>query len=173
MANKRHKPAEQLQGRGSRFKGESTLILVPPDAEKPIPAFPVDLDPKYKPVWEAYWGDGIAKLVTTADHYDIGRFFWLLSQRDTLQREALENPIALGSMDQEVPNPKFRIVDRLNREIEKYREQLGILPLARMRLGVAAGQAKEATVRGLQAELDAATSSVETPRRRVYGAKGT
>lgn len=162
----RQKPAEQLKGYGSRFKGQPTLTLVRPDEGREIPAYPPDLDPAYRPVWDAYWGDALSRLVTEADKYDIRRYFGLLAKRDTLQGEALADPITKGSMDQDVPNPRFKIVDQLNREIEKYREQLGILPLARMKLGVATGQAREATARSIRAQLDAAA---DRPQRRVFG----
>jgi hypothetical protein len=169
--NTRQKPSEQLQGRGSRFKGQPTLTLtlVRPDDRRAVPEFPEYLDPAYRPVWDAYWEDPVSKLVTRADEYDLGRYFMLLAHRDKLQGEALADPITKGSMDQDVPNPRFRIVAQLNREIEKYREQLGVLALARMKLGLATGLAQEATARGIRAQLDAAGGP---PQRRVFGKAG-
>lgn len=136
MANQRQKSPEQLQGKGSRYTGSSTLALVQPDARRPLPAYPPKLREAYRVVWDAFWADPVAQMVTGADHYDIGRYFTLLGKRDTLQGQVLAHPTVEGSMGQDVVNPKLAILKELNREIEKLRDQLGILPLARMRLGV-------------------------------------
>lgn len=125
-----------MQGKGSRYTGSSTLALVPPDARREIPAYPAKFPKRYRPVWDAFWGDPVSQMVTGADHYDIGRYFTLLGKRDTIQGQVLAHPTVEGSMGQDVVNPKLAILKELNREIEKLRDQLGVLPLARMRLGV-------------------------------------
>lgn len=125
-----------MQGKGSRYTGTSTLALVPPDARRAIPACPAGLTQKYRPVWDAFWADAVSQMLTGVDHYDVGRYFMLLRRRDTLQGQVLARPTVDGSMGQPVVNPKLAILKELNREIEKLRDQLGILPMARMRLGV-------------------------------------
>ncbi len=125
-----------MQGKGSRYTGSSTLALVPADARREIPAYPPRLPKAYRVVWDAFWADPVSQMVTGADHYDIGRYFLLLAKRDAIQGQVLAHPLVKGSMDQDVANPKLAILKELNREIEKLRDQLGLLPLARMKLGV-------------------------------------
>lgn len=161
IANQRQKPAEQLQGKGSRYTGSSTLALVPPDARRDIPAYPAKAPKKYEPVWDAFWSDPVAQMVTGVDHYDIGRYFTLLGKRDTIQGQVFAHPTVEGSMGQDVVNPKLAILKELNREIEKLRDQLGILPMARMRLGVTTNAYVNTKTTGdLRGQLAQATRSV-------------
>lgn len=154
MANRRQKLPEQLQGKGSRYRGTSSLALVPPDARREVPAPPEALPVGLHPLWAAFWEDRISTLVRPADGYDVGRFFLLLAEREKHERALRRKPLVLGSMGQEVVNPRLAIVKELTREIEKTREHLGILPLSRLRLGIAENVEKTSGVAALRAQLD-------------------
>lgn len=152
MGNRRQKPAEQLQGKGSRYRGTATVTLLPPDAAREIPACPEGLPESLQDAWHAYWADPISQVITSADGYDVGRYFVLLAEREKYERALRRKPTVDGSMGQPVVNPRLAIVKELTREIEKLREQLGILPLARMRLGIATTQ-HQASVHDLNRKL--------------------
>lgn len=141
MANKYQKPVDQLQfKRGGRAE-RRTLTVVTDSAPLEVPPMPKGLRGSGKRQWEAYWGDRVSLAATPVDGYDIERYCRLLDERDTLKRAALRMPV-VQHIYGETPNPRWRIVKELTREIEKLREQLGILPLARMRLGLVSVQAE-------------------------------
>ncbi len=66
------------------------------------------------------------------------------SERERLERKVGKAPIVPGTAGQDTLNPLYKRLEELTREIEKYRQELGILPLSRMRLGVATGHARSA-----------------------------
>lgn len=160
-----------MQGKGSRYAGTSTIALLPPGAEREIPAPPSGLTKGLKEAWAEFWADPVSQMVTRADAYDVRRYFALLARREKYERRVEKAPTVLGSMGQQVVNPLHGLIRETTREIEKVREQLGILPHARMRLGIATGQAQEATARGLRAQLDARPADAP-PQRRVFGKGG-
>jgi hypothetical protein len=135
MPARRQKRPEELQGRGSRHAGTTTLQLVPPDAGRPVPGYPDGLAEHLRAVWDAFWSDAISQRLTPADMYDVGQYFGLLQERDALLQVARRKTITKGSMEQDVLNPRFRRIEQITAEIKVYREQLGILPLSRSRLG--------------------------------------
>lgn len=135
MANKYQKPVSQLQNpRGGRAE-RRMLTVVTDNAPLEVPPMPKGLRASGKRQWEAYWGDRVSLAATGVDAYDIERYCRLLDERDTLKRAALRKPV-VQHIYGETPNPRWRIVKELTREIEKTRDMLGILPLSRMRLGL-------------------------------------
>lgn len=154
MGAKRQKAPEELQGKGSRYRGTSSLQLVPPDARREVPDPPEGLPVALHQLWWAFWDDRISTLIKPADAYDVGRFFLLLAEREKHERAMRRKPLVEGSMGQEVVNPRLTIIKELSREIEKTREHLGILPLSRLRLGIAENVEKSSGVAALRAQLD-------------------
>ncbi len=141
MPNKYQKPVSQLQNpRGGRAE-RRTLTVVAESTPLEVPPLPKGLRASGKRQWAAYWGDRVSLAATPVDEYDIERYCRLLDERDSLKRAALRNPV-VQHIYGETPNPRWRIIKELTREIEKLREQLGILPLARMRLGLVTVQAE-------------------------------
>lgn len=143
-----------MQGKGSRYSGTASLQLVPLDARREMPDPPEGLPQALHQLWWAFWEDRISTLVKPADAYDVGRFFLLLAEREKHERALRRKPLVLGSMGQEVVNPRLTIIKELSREIEKTREHLGILPLSRIRLGIAENVEKASGVAALRAQLD-------------------
>lgn len=155
MPNKYQKPVSQLQNpRGGRAE-RRMLTVVTDSAPLEIPPLPKGLRASGKRQWEAYWSDRVSLAATVVDGYDIERYCRLLDERDTLKRAALRKPV-VQHIYGETPNPRWRIVKELTREIEKLREQLGILPLSRMRLGLVSVQAEHGR-RSLPPEPDRPT----------------
>jgi hypothetical protein len=88
------------------------------------------------------------------------RWIWCVSERDRVLADVYGHPdgpqvTVTGSMGQEVVNPALKYEERLSREIMAYEERFGMTPLARMRLGIAFGQAAD-SLAGMRQRLDPA-----------------
>lgn len=135
VAGKAQKPTSQLQNpRGGRGERRTFPILVP-EGELVAPPAPKGLRSAGREAWERYWTDPVCCAATRVDGYDIARYCQLLDRRATYERRLAKSPTQL-TIAGERPAAIFLVVKELTREIEKLREQLGILPLARMRLGL-------------------------------------
>lgn len=154
MPARRQKPPERLQGRGSRYAGGSSLTLLPPDSARQVPACPRGVTPTARAFYRAFCADPVSQLVSEAAWPKVLRLVTLLARREVVEGKVWDAPTIAGSMGQPAINPLLSLQKELSREIEKLEAGLGILPQDRMRLGIALGQAREATVRGLHAALD-------------------
>jgi len=143
MPNKRQKPPELLQGKGSRFRGTTSVTLVR-DTERPIPIPPAGLRKSAKDAWLAFWRSPMATLVQDESDMDALRdWAFCISERDRIQPLVRKTPLVPGSMGQMVLNPLAALVKDYTRRIDRYREQFGMTPLSRMRLGIAVGEAHD------------------------------
>lgn len=154
MAGKPQKPVSQLQfARGGRGERRSFPVVVP-DAPLVPPPPPAGLRSLGKEVWAAYWSDPVSCAASPVDGYDIARYCRLVDLRNKyerrMEREGGTQATIIGG---ERPHGLFGVVKELTREIEKLREQLGILPLARMRLGLVKTQ-RDLGVADLRRRLD-------------------
>lgn len=135
MPARPQKPVDQLQyTRGGRAE-RRTFPLAVPDGELTVPEPPKALRGPGKAVWCAYWSDPVSCASSRVDGYDIARYCTLIDRRDKFERQVLRCPL-VESIGGQTVNPIFRIIRETTREIERLRDQLGILPLARMRLGL-------------------------------------
>lgn len=181
MAGKRQKPAEQLQGKGSAHRGETSLHLVAPDERREVPAPPEKLPAALLLAWDAFWADRVSTLIKPVDHYDVARYFTLLAERDKHARAIKAKPLVTGSTGNQVINPRLALVKELTREIEKLRDHLGILPLARLRLGIAEDTKTVSGIEALRAGLNkgqgdepsrGGNGPIEAEMRRVVNLDG-
>jgi len=142
MPGQRQKPVQNLAFRRGGRGREVTIPAHSPLGEVPAP--PPRLTRAVRDHWDAYWQDPISRLVTEAAVHHVRRYFVLLAERERLERKVARRPIVPGSAGQDTLNPLYRRLEELTREIEVYMRELGILPLSRMRLGVATGHARSA-----------------------------
>jgi P27 family predicted phage terminase small subunit len=151
--NQAQKPVSQLQNpRGGRAERRTFPVIVPRE-QLVAPAPPRGLKATGRAVWEAYWSDPVCLAATRVDGFDIARYCVLHDRRDAQERLLAKEGATVEGYAGDVINPRFRIVKELTREIEKYREQLGVLPLARMRLGLVQTQ-RDIGVADLRRRLD-------------------
>ncbi len=155
MAGKPQKPTDQLQfRRGGRAERRTLAVEAPGGAPATAPAAPKapkGLEQLGRRVWKAYWADPVSRAASGVDLYDVERYCRLLDQRAAWEAQLIAQPTVTNEYGEQ-PHPLFKLVKELTREIEKLREQLGILPLARMRLGLVTTQQK-ATAADLRAKL--------------------
>lgn len=156
--NKPQKPASQLQfQRGGRAERRTFPVVVPRE-ELVAPPAPAGLKATGAAVWEAYWTDPVSLAATRADGHDIARYCRLHDERAAVERQIARRGHEHGGhviegVNGPILNPLHRVRRELTREIEKLREQLGILPLARMRLGLVQTQ-RDIGVADLRRRLD-------------------
>lgn len=148
MAGKRHKAPNTLQG---HRKVAPALSLVPHN--QPVPEPPRGLRKSAKDAWTAFWSSPMAALIEVESDMDaIKDWAYCISERDRLRPLLRKEPLVIGSTGQLVANPLEKIINQYTRQIDRYREQFGMTPLSRMRLGIAVGEAAD-TLSDLYASL--------------------
>ena len=153
MANKRQKPAEQLKGKGSQFRGVATRVLTPIKGEgRTVPPPPEGLRPEALAAWDALWHSPIAQSIDlNADGIALRRWICAVSERLDLH-DSLAVGIVMETRMGERLDPRFGQLKELTREIAHYEEAFGLTPLARMRLGIAIS-AGASSIEDLKARL--------------------
>lgn len=142
MANKRQKSPDTLQGHRARPQ----LVRLDAAPAKPsIPTAPKNLHPVARRAWRQFWSSSLPQVLDIqADDEALRRWAYCLSEREKLEDELRERPFVLGSQGQSVRNPLWGVLKERTREVERFREQFGMSPLHRLRLGVALGEADDA-----------------------------
>jgi phage terminase small subunit len=115
-------------------------------ADRPVPPMPSDLHPQLQDEWRIYWNSDVAK---AADEVDIPMVSRLFTYRD----EWLRHRVAMATMpeDQRIVagsrnadalriHPFADRMTKLEGEISKLEDKLGLSPLSRARLGIEIGQ---------------------------------
>jgi P27 family predicted phage terminase small subunit len=77
-----------------------------------------------------------------ADRYRLERWITTVDEYERISAAFKQTRIVKGSTGQPVLNPLSQYLQQLLAEINKAEAELGLTPLARMRLGIAYGEAK-------------------------------
>lgn len=170
MANRRRKTADQLQGRGSAYKGVETVVLTASAARK-VPTPPKGLIPEARAVWREFWRSPLGDAVDyRGDGPALRRWITLVSLRERLMErfygdgdDRLPLTVVGSTGANMVMHPLLRLEERYSREIMMYEDRFGMTALARMRLGVAIGQAHESldAMRRRLTDAPQASSNIE------------
>lgn len=91
--------------------------------------------------WSAFWSSSLPQLLTKADHSALVRLFDMYDRRERFARALSRKPFVEGSTGQEIVNPAARAIGQFDKSIVQLEDRFGITPLARMRLGIAMGEA--------------------------------
>lgn len=139
------KPAERRQrAKDGHHEGDVGLVVVPLDQAALSPDPPKQWLARSKEQWADFWVSPLAQLVLPVDVPAVERLF---SAYDRLARaEAIyrKQPVVAGSMGQQVLNPMAGEMHALAKEITTLEDRLGVTPLARLKLGVKFGEARQA-----------------------------
>jgi P27 family predicted phage terminase small subunit len=158
------KPADQRQGHrkqprtASKPAQNGVISLVSRDAERAIPRPPTGLLAASRKRWKAYWQSPVSKAVDLdADLYRIERWISCVDEYERVNVAFKKTRLVKGSTGQAALNPLASYLQQLLNEINKAEAELGLTPLARMRLGIAYGEAKLTALELARAidELDA------------------
>ncbi len=144
MAGKRQKNPAALQGHRSVAPLKELNGSAPIPREQ-LPPPPDGLVPAAVDYWYRYLGSVVGQRVVNLDIDGPALYRWAecVSQRLKLQPQLAEKPLVKGSTGQDVVNPLNTLIVNLTREIERLEEHFGMTPVARMRLGIAIGEAAD------------------------------
>ncbi|GAA2137810.1 hypothetical protein GCM10009760_18620 [Kitasatospora kazusensis] len=156
------KPAEQRQRRNARDLG---AVSAPTGA---IPDPPV-LGADALAAWCSYWGDVVAGVVRPADTSLAVRWARNLDRYHRILSLADAEPVTIGSTGQPKANPLYDLAYKIEASVRADEAQLGIGPLARLRLGVKLAEA-QTSLADLAADIDAeGVSADDDPRSLLTG----
>ncbi len=131
------KPAERAQGH--RRRANLAVVRAKP-LDAPTP--PEGLSEAVLAAWETYWRSEVAEAATDVDVPAIRRLFTMYEAHARATEVAMETLVVAGSKGQPRVNPLADYALRLEEKILRLENELGLTPLARMRLGIAVGQAR-------------------------------
>lgn len=165
------KQPDRRQGRGERTStkraGVGLVALPGGKVEEPPP--PAGLLKITRQDWAAFWASPLGALVVPADLPALRRLFTLYDERARAYQGYRKQRLAPGSMGQPALNPLFAAMKAMDAEIRMLEDRFGLSPIARLRLGVALGEAAKSLDelnRSLDAD-DADDESADDPRVRV------
>ncbi len=146
------KPAAKRQRRGTDDVGTLKVVA---DVETPeLPTLGGKKALAYtRTAWASYWSSSLPQLLTDADHSALLRLFGMYDERERLNRQFRKSPFVTGSTGQTVAHPSAKLVASLDGRIVALEDRFGITPLARMKLGIAIGEAAR-SLEDLNSEFD-------------------
>lgn len=131
--------------------------------ELPSPASGVRWLAETTRLWEGIWGSDMAEVWrANLGLYLPALYQWLRLQDQLIRahRAVQKTPLVKGSKDQPRRNPAFDMIPRLEDRIERLNNQLGMTPLALVRMGRPVGGQKTArTPDEASAELENADAA--------------
>lgn len=134
------KPKDQ---RVRRNKRPEIGLLPARDAEAFIPKAPPGLLKKTRDVWDAYWRSSVSNAVDPdADAHRIRRWIMAVDEYERCLDVYRKGRLVRGSMGQPVLNPLAAQLNTLEGQIARAELELGLTPMARLRLGIEIGRAQ-------------------------------
>ena len=124
---------------------------------------PSGVSEESKSIWEAFWTDSVSSVLTIADRGVLIRWIELVDDRNKLLREAMKEPVTLGSTRQKQAHPLFSVAMTMEKAIQALEAQLGIGPKNRAALGIAV-IAEQKGLNELNAEFEDDDGDDEDPR---------
>lgn len=146
MAGRPPKPPALRQGHRSNLG----LQVVPrPDIETIVPELPAELGrsplPQTCEKWEAYWHSPVAQIALESGGLDLaGLHRWIINVEEwhRATRAFRSKRIVPGSTGQPTLNPLASWIASREAAIAAAEQQYGMTPMARLKLGIAVGEAK-------------------------------
>lgn len=106
-----------------------------------IPPAPIGLLKVSKDRWEAYWRSAISSAVDlNADFGLVERWIRSVDEWHRAYRSFRKERVTTGSTGQLVLSPLAKLISQLESEIGRCEQQLGLTPIARLKLGLTANQ---------------------------------
>jgi len=139
------KPAEVRQRAKDGHHGDDVgLVVVPISAGMEVPPPAKEWLKPTKEQWSQFWASPVAQLVLPVDQPAVHRLFSMYDMRARAEAIYRKAPLTAGSMGQSVLNPMAGEIHSLDKTITTLEDRLGITPLARLKLGVKFGEARQA-----------------------------
>ena len=132
------KPADEAQGHRNRelqiISGSTELKSDPP---KPTRGWLKQTRDR----WHAYWDSDVAGVAQEVDVPAVERLFGMYDQYARVQKVVKKSLVVRGSTGQIRTNPLAEHALKLETQILRLENELGLTPMARQRLGIAVGEA--------------------------------
>lgn len=161
MAGKPQKATSALQfTRGGRLERRGPELRAVTDEPRDVPPCPPGLHKSARAIWRAFWRSP-AGAVTNMEAYIPTLHHWIgcVSERAHLKEAIAKEPMVKGSMEQDVVNPLVSYLKEIERKIEKYEADFGMVPIAALRLNITEVQ--------LAAGVHDLTRKLDNPRPRT------
>lgn len=121
--------------------GGTLDLATQPDAVVVVPEHPEGLRKAGKEAWVRYWTSPMAQLATDADVTVVERYAKAVDEWAIAAREFSKQRTVEGSQGQVRINPLGTWIQSREAVLVALEDRLGLSPLARMKLGVAVGEA--------------------------------
>jgi len=137
-AGRPRKPIAQRQG----HRTQAALVVVPSPLKRTVPRPPDGLLPSSRKAWRVYWQSDVSRVADPVDMPRIERWIKTLDEYERVNPILKQTRLVKGSTEQPVLNPLAPYVASLAAELRAAEYELGLTPLARLRLGIFLGQAR-------------------------------
>lgn len=137
---------------GHRQHASSLVVVAQGD---PAPECPAGMLAVTRKRWDEYWASPVSAAVDR--HSDIARLErWIrqVDEYERVQRVFRKSRLVRGSTGQPVLNPLAAYINTLEQSIARTETEFGMTPMARLRLGIAVGEAHRSLAE-LNAEVNA------------------
>lgn len=126
--------------RDQRIDGHNTKDVTLSESRPPVPTPPKDLLPYSKKLWHDYWANSevVRAIDPISDRHIVRRWIMAVDEYERLQPDMAKNPTGYGNQGQTILNPIAGYLTRLRAEILHCESELGLTPMSRLRLGIAA-----------------------------------
>lgn len=173
MTNRRQQPVDTLQDKrrqrtrsatktdGSDYTFDPDAVVLPPEGQEraidlpekeAIPKCPPGLSVATQRKWEVFWASPLRQYVIQADVATmLDRYFRTLDINDRAYGRFQRQWYGKGSTGQKTASPDWQIYRESSRLLDSLESQIGIGPLARMRLNISFGEAAESLADVLRA----------------------
>jgi hypothetical protein len=151
---------------GKRIRKTTKSIGVISAAGK-APRMPSGLCQPASDAWRGFWSDVVSGAVQPSDTEVTLRWVANIDRYHRLLGEADRETMVIGSTGQPKPNPLYDLAYKIEASIRADEQQLGVGPLARLRLGVALSE----SVKSLT-ELNSEVPHGEDPRTNLVELAG-
>lgn len=137
------------------------------DEAPPVPLPPKGLLKRQQQRWLDYWETQVARAVDpVADLHRIERWIRAVDEYERVYPVFRKQRLSTGSTGQMTLNPLATYLANLEGQIAKAETELGLTPMARLRLGIAYGQAK-LTAQQLNEALNQGTDGAQSEDDRA------
>lgn len=136
-------PPPKPSGMRQRHAQRSGIEVVRDQPGAIIPEPPKGLLKVARERWEAYWRSPVAQAVDLgADLHRLTRWISAVDEWHRVSKALRRQRVVPGSMGQPVLNPLAGYLATIEATIAKAEAEFGMTPMARLKLGIAIGQAR-------------------------------
>lgn len=139
MSGPAPKPATNRQGHRKR---PSLALVLPEKREIVTPDPPKGITKPARQCWESFWQSDVAAAIDIqADSHRLLRWITAVDEWHRVGKAFRKERVVSGSMGQPVINPLATYLTSLEATIKAAEAEFGMTPMARLKLGIAVGQA--------------------------------